>query len=244
MTGKYIIYTFRPWRNIAIVVLLCIFSMLAGWFGGKQEKSILRFRYTQMEDRLSMISESYKWLAQEKNNLLEENQILNTSLVQLEQAGDIDKESIQQLKTDLSALEDQMFQFREEINFYRSVIDSSQSATGLEIQGIHIRPLNNPGQYQYKTVLTNLSKKNDTADGWMDIFIEGSGDDKKKLSLSLADILVDEGAEFSFSFKHFKVFSGQIRLPDSFTPERSIIHLKTKKDGKLLLEKMFDWPKK
>ena len=241
MVEKYVIHTSKPLRNTVIVVVLCVLSLLAGWLAGRQEESILRFRHSQAKERLSLISESYKLLSQEKDNLLEENKTLNTRLVQLEQAGEIDKESIRQLKRDLSQLEDQMFQFREEINFYRSVIDSSRSATGLDIQGIHIRPVHSPGQYQYKTVLTNLSKKNNTAKGWMETVIEGVDVEEKKQSLALADILVDGSDEFSFSFKHFKVFSGLIRLPDGFKPKRSIIRLKTKKDGKVLVEKTFEW---
>ena len=191
-----------------------------------------------LERQVEAMSESYRLLRQENEYLMEERAELDEKLTRLEQTAKIDKQSMSGVSDQMVSLQDQLFELRRELEFYRSIMDTTQTATGLQIQGWYTRHAGADNQHRYKIVLTNLSNKAKDTTGVLRGKIRGNDAGGKEKELTLRTV---SDTKFSFKFRNFKVFEGHVQLPEGFQPQRVHITLTSKDGKKTLAEKEFSW---
>ncbi|MGV0005344.1 MAG: DUF6776 family protein [Candidatus Porifericomitaceae bacterium WSBS_2022_MAG_OTU9] len=247
--AKYTVHQARPLALAVAILVLCLLSVTFGWHAKSAshenvESSTLdekKAENSRLQEQIDAMGDAYRLLQEENVFMREERELIEGQLVQLDQSSDIDRQAIVDVRKEMAQLQDQLFDLRRELEFYRGIMNTTQNATGLQIQGWYTRPTGTDNQYRYKIVLTNLSNKDKDADGILRGNIYGKdADGKKEKSLSLKAVLLSD-TEFSFKFRNFKVFEGHVQLPDNFEPLRVQIVLTNKSGKKTLTKGEFNW---
>ena len=241
---SYHISNSRPLGSLLLVIALCALTAGATWFIAQEQKPETPPQNTtiqfSLQQQIDALAESYRFVKEENEVLNEENDLLQEKLTQLNQLTTIDNQAINDVRNKLVQLQDQLFDLRRELEFYRGIMDTTQTATGLQIQGWYARPTDTQNQFRYKIVLTNLTNQSKDATGSLSGQIYGTENGKDK-KLMLKTVLLND-TKFSFKFRNFKVFEGHIQLPVAFVPQRVRIVLTNTRGKKNLIEKEFDWP--
>ncbi|OGT29580.1 MAG: hypothetical protein A2W28_02355 [Gammaproteobacteria bacterium RBG_16_51_14] len=233
--SRLVVKTHRPLQIfLAIVILSSTFTLLA-W--GLLENGHWHYIRAQLAS-----NEESKLLWDVNRNLEEENAKLRERLIILERATQIDMETTAGLQEVIRTRQDEVYRLKGELEFYQGIMESTRDSKGLNVQGLHIVALSEK-RYQYKLVLTNVTKNDMVAKGFVKVFLEGMQDGKLQV-LNLEELTQEQPIDLSFKFKHFKRLEGNLVLPDGFEPTRVIVQLHLNENKKSESERVFEWPLK
>lgn len=230
--AQLIIKHHRPYLIAAIVI---IFSLILSF-------SILFFiddsHWDYIKSRIS-IGQQSKQIWDENRNLVKENEKLRDHIIMLERTTQIDSQAAAELHEEIKKLQDEVYKLRGELEFYRNIMSSTATTKGLSIQGMQIEKLTD-NNYQFKLILTHVSKNDKVAEGTVDIILEGQQDDVTRV-INITDLIINSSFDLSFKFKNFKRFEGNIMLPEGFSPLRIMVKLQPR-DAKLsMIKRVFNW---
>ena len=230
--AQLIIKYHRPYQIVAIVI---IFSLILS-FG------ILFFiddsHWAYIKSRIS-IGQQSRQLWDENSNLRKENEKLRDHLIMLERTTQIDSQAAAELHEEVKKLQDEVYKLRGELEFYQNIMTSTGTTNGLSIQGMQIERLTD-NNYQFKLILTHVSKNDKVIEGVAEIVLEGQQDDVTRV-INVTDLIINSSFDLSFKFKNFKQFEGNIMLPEGFRPLRVMVKLQPK-DAKLSkIKRVFNW---
>jgi len=186
-------------------------------------------------------STEFKRLRDGNNELVKTNRDLNDQVLMLQRTAGIDKQTMSQMQEEIRELQDQVYHLKGELEFYQGILDSTREVKGLNIQGIHVEALAKAQNYRLKVVLTHMTKNVKVAEGTIRITLEGVLDGTAK-KLDLREVALDDSLDLSFRFRNFKRFESDLELPDGFDPQRVFIQLQPKDSGRLIINRIFDWP--
>lgn len=230
--AQLIIKYHRPYQIVAIVI---IFSLILS-FG------ILFFiddsHWGYIKSRIS-IGQQSRQLWDENRNLMKKNEKLRDHLIMLERTTQIDSQAAAELHEEVKKLQDEVYKLRGELEFYQNIMTSTGTTNGLSIQGMQIERLTD-NNYQFKLILTHVSKNDKVIEGVAEIVLEGQQDDVTRV-INVTDLIINSSFDLSFKFKNFKQFEGNIMLPERFRPLRIMVKLQPK-DAKLsMIKRVFNW---
>ena len=194
-------------------------------------------------DRMA-ITKDYNHLGELNQKLVQENASLSEKILMMESAAELDKKTALLLQQDVQSLQDEIYHFKGELDFYNGIMDATRAATGLNIQGIHIDTLPQERSYRMKLVLTHVAKVDKgskLATGTMTVSIEGIQNGATS-QLNLQDITLDHALELSFSFRNFKRFESDLEFPEGFSPRRVLVQLQPNGGKQTIIKRVFDWP--
>ena len=183
----------------------------------------------------------YKLLWDVNKGLEEENKQLREKVMMLEQTTDIDRQTAGILQDELKGLQDEIHLLKGELEFYQEILDSAATASGLDVQGIHVQPLVQPDNYRLKLILTHVGKTGRVVEGVIDVMVEGIQNKNNRL-INLADVSLDKEVKFDYNFRNFQRFECNFKLPEDFRPQRVLVNLLQKNSKQPRLKKVFDWP--
>ena len=230
--AQLIIKYHRPYQIVAIVI---IFSLLLS-FGTLFFIDDSHWDY--IKSRIS-IGQQGRQLWDENRNLVKENEKLRDHLIMLERTTQIDSQAAAELHEEVKKLQDEVYKLRGELEFYQNIMTSTGTTNGLSIQGMQIEKLTD-NNYQFKLILTHVSKKDKVIEGVAEIVLEGQQDNVTRV-INITDLIINSSFDLSFKFKNFKQFEGNIMLPEGFRPLRIMVKLQPK-DAKLsMIKRVFNW---
>lgn len=188
----------------------------------------------------SMIEE----LAQTKVNLVQaqatETQ-LRQQLANVAVGAEVDRQSSQDVRQEISALKEQVQLQQQQLKFYRTLMNPAEGKQGLAIGELEYTSAGEPSHYHYSLKVLQLAN--------LDQITEFEGDWHFKLvgkqqgqwrGLELKDITPNYASDTSkLKFKYFQTLSGDIVLPEGFEPEYT--ELEAKAPGKAAVSKRFKW---
>lgn len=218
---------------LAIVTLSMVISLIT-WF-------FLDNNHWQVIHKQLIGNTSSKELIDENQVLQADNNELNEKILMLEQTTRLDQETAIGMQQELMVLQDEVYKLKRELEFYKGVMDTSKSASGFDIHGIYIEPLNKPGHYHMKVVLTNVDKADRLLEGSLDMNIDGMQNNRKQ-TLNISTIIVDELGGLSFELKNFKQIELNFALPLEFEPERVKVISNFNKANIPPLIRIYEWP--
>jgi len=170
----------------------------------------------------------------------EENQVLHERTAQLETNRKIDDEAYATIKSELAALEAEIQEQQEDLEFYRGIVSDQQA--GLRIQDFALWPGDGPLSYSMQLVLAQAMRAGSRISGTVEFKIEGM-QGGETVTLGLGEVLAGAGnkTRLDFSFRYFQNLEANLLLPKGFSPER--VHVKLRPSGKSskYIEKSFDW---
>ena len=221
---------FLPAHYITFFLLVFV---VVGWFlyDSPRLKSI-RAQLSQAHD----ISE----LLNSNKNLEKQNQELDKQILKLERLADIDNGTSIRLQNEIKLLQDQVFNLRRELIFYKGIITASSYARGLNIQGLHIETTQKQTFFKYKLVLTNISNNDSITEVTIDISAEGN-DKSGFRTLSSGDMILGKELKRKIKVRNFERIEGNLNFPNGFEPLRVLVDLQQHDKEKLKLHRVFEW---
>lgn len=202
----------RPLRNgiIYTVLAVLVFATIAGAF----EFGRLRAGFNASE-----VERQRQHREGELAALTQQNRDLRERIAVLERSSEIDREAREQVQENLSAMQDEVLELREQLAFYRGIVSPEDAQAGLRVQSfeIHSGPAND--LYHFRLVLIQAIKHDRRASGQVEVVVHGvrAGE---PASIPLRELVTDDMDEMKYSFKYFQDFEGDLRLPADFTPAR------------------------
>ncbi len=232
-TTTFVVRQHRPWKLLFTGVLLLVaFTGSSYWlFQHAQERAGFdRQRASEIRGQLEERVEA----------LDADNEQLRARIAVLERAGQIDRESSTKVREQVKDLQDENLEIKQELAFYRGIVSPEDRKAGLKIQSFQLSRGQNPSEYHYKLILTQVLKNDKVAEGSVTLTVGGVLEGRPH-EVSLAKLSQNDSDKLRFKFKFFQNFEGDITLPAGFRPES--VQLIVVPSGKALerVEQQFDW---
>ena len=223
----------KPWRRGVTVVLLSLCLIAGAW--GLFDYGRYRGGYDS-----NRAGEKLSQLHLQLDQLEANNQRLQRRAAMLQQGSKVDQYAYKQVSDSLKGLQDEIYELKEEVAFYRTILEPGETTKGLRIQSLRVQRDGQHNQYHYKLVLTQVLTKARPVHGNVHVTIygqQGAG----QSTLTLSDVTADKDNEIHFRFKYFQKLQGVISLPAGFTPTRVALRVVPGGNAKETVEKTFNW---
>ncbi len=170
-----------------------------------------------------------------------QNAVLRDQVALLKRSTEVDQQAYARVGDGFKALQQEIAELREEVNFYRGIVSPRENSTGLRIERFELERA--PGQqrmYHYQLVLTQVLKNDRSVRGTASFSIEGVQAGKPRV-LSLKQVAVDKKTALRFRFRYFQKFEGDIVLPKGFQPRQVVVSIRPVKRKKI--QRSYSWPR-
>lgn len=224
----------RPLQLILTVVVISVAISTSIWL------ILDESHWDYIQGRISG-NEKVGHMWQVNRELEEENHKLKDRVLMLEQTAEIDKQASAKLRDEVVNLQDQFYKLKAELEFYKGILSATQESRGLNVQGLYIEALAVDQTYRYRLVLTNVAKNGHEVEGIINMTLEGDINGAKTV-LDVGELSGISGDAWTFRFRNFKRFEGDIKLPTGFIPQRVTVQLVPKGNSQSRIERSFDWP--
>ncbi len=227
-----IVRSHHPRLRRFVIGALAIATLAIGW---------LLFEYGRMAAGYSLVEAMQREhvLGQRISGLEGENGRLKSQIALFERTAGIDRRAYEEVDRSLTDLQNEVLELRQEVAFYRGIVHSEDATPGLRIQSFKLRQ-DEPTQYQYRLVLTQLATTNIRVQGEAEIALSGmlNGD---PVELAQRDILDQQGQDLRFDFRNFQELRGSLRLPEGFVPQRVMLKAAPKGGKGAGAERTLSW---
>ncbi len=171
-------------------------------------------------------------------------------LIDANLSGEVSHQASQELRKTIKTLHDEVAGLKEEVTFYKSLMAPSSVERGLHIQEFEVTRGEQPGEFSYYLLLTQVEARRSWIQGDVRLNVLGrmmlEGDEERgqkddQLVLSLTEIAEIDAYPLKFRFRYFQDLSGMMTLPGGFTPESVVITALRRGGSATKLEQTFDW---
>ena len=172
--------------------------------------------------------------------LKKQNEEIEKQVLKLERLADIDNGTSIRLQSEIKSLQEQVFNLRRELTFYKGIITASSYSRGLNIQGLHIETTRKQTFFKYKLVLTNIGNSDSITEVTIDMSVEGN-DKSGFRALSSGDIIPGAELKRKIKVRNFERIEGNFSFPNGFEPLRVLVDLQQHDKEKMRLHRIFEW---
>jgi hypothetical protein len=221
-TQRLVVRRYAPWRAAAIRTGLSALVILGVW--GAFEWGRSRGGYDVASAALER--HAYKAdIADLKTRLAE----VEARRVATDVQRKVDRQSYEQVGRSLAELQARLGEQSQELAFYRSVIDPSDTISGMRIQRLKVLPGTQPRHFRVRIVLVQAARQDASAGAATDFTIDGllRG---RAASLTLAAIGT-QSRVLNFSFRYFQELEAEVELPAQFVPQKLQVEVRPTKGG-------------
>jgi len=231
---EIIVTEHRPGFRVVIAFvmmgLVCLAGLFSYGFGFEQGKK------TDEEEaaKLGTVQEALDFSLKSKLEL-------QYKVANLEFAKNVDSLATNELLNTVQRLEVELADLKGEVSYYRNLFRPELVNGNLLIEGWQLKSLGESNLYEYRLMLTQMSKDGDLVSGSVDIAIQGE-QNGVEVSVPLEPVLDSQDQSLEFSFRYFQNISGQFSIPDDFKP--STVQLVARVDGlkERRYERNYQWP--
>jgi len=229
-SGSLIVKSHHPLRRL-LAPGIVVGGVLGIWGGYEVGQVQGGYNRIDVADERTRLESHISTLEQEKSNLGEQ-------ITMLERTQMIDKQAYEGVRDNLKALQEEILELREEVDFYRGIVSPSERSTGLNIQTFKIEPAGEERLYHFSMVMTQVLKNDRVVRGTAKVFLQGV-QNGEPLSLAFKDISPNKSVSGSFRFRYFQQMEGDIRLPEGFVPR--VVQIELTPKGRKKISKSFPW---
>lgn len=174
------------------------------------------------------------------DQLEKENKRLHMQAALLQQGNTVDRYAYKDVSQSLKGLQDEIYELKEEVAFYRTVLEPGKAAKGLRIQSLKLQGVGHKNQYRYKLVLTQVLTNAKPVSGAVEVTVYGMRNGTQG-TLSWSDLTSDRDRALPFQFKYFQKLEGVIAFPAGFKPTRIALRVVPKGRHNDAVEQSFKW---
>jgi TolA-binding protein len=172
--------------------------------------------------------------------LEEERNALRRELKMVQQAAEIDRESIVSIRDQIKQFQDERLKMEEELAFLRGIVSTTSKKQALRIQNFKLEPGLEAGHYTYKFSVSQVINSSIVAKGVIELNIEGLLNGRSK-RLGLAQLSENKQGKIKMRFRYFQNVEGKLNLPNGFEPAAIEIYVKPS-GGKLQpVKETYNW---
>lgn len=189
------------------------------------------------------VREQYAEGDQRLAKLREDNAVLREQAAILKRTSQVERAAYNHIDQSLKQLQDEVLKLTEELAVYKSIVVHMDSAKGIAIHNLRMRPEKNEnGLFRYQVVLTHFGTDQRVVSGTMDLRVSGTQNGRTS-SLSLAELAGTRGrkATINLEFKNFHRVEGLLRLPEDFTPRYVRVRVDGQGKRQQAAERTFTW---
>lgn len=201
------------------------------------------FVYGQLRaghDRVEASQDAGK-LESQLDDLVSQNEDLQRQNTRLSRDMGIDRDAGGQVEKELTKAQAQILDMKEELTFYRSIVQTNKASRAVNIKKLAIEP-DGPGQFKYKMVLVQDGRNDSPIRGTVELYLEGSrgGDHVEMLEWPSISVSKVEKQQ-KFGFKYFQNFEGAIKIPDKFVPSSIHVKVLSATSGVVNVDETYPW---
>lgn len=154
---------------------------------------------------------------------------------------DLEQVTVEQVRQENLQKQRRIAELETELALFRSIMAPEDSQRqGLIIEKFELEPLQS-SRYRYKIVLIQVEDIRSLIAGEFSAYVIGrSADGTQTLSFSELDQALSEAGK-PFRFRYFQSFTGELSLPDGFSPDYVQIVAQTKGRQSVKVERQFEW---
>lgn len=216
-------------RRLALVTAVVVAAAL-GYLSGA---GLFNYKHEQALDSLNRLSSEHRGLQQE-------TQALRQQVANLESGRAIDDLAKQQIQDTISGLKADLSASQKDLSFYRNIMAPSDNARGLQVQSAELKAMAENRRYAYKIVLAQVADNKSYVSGLVAVNLIGMQGDKQEV-VPLRDVTELKELGIKFRFRYFQNISGELVLPQDFTPERIQVVAQSKGKKASRIEESFEW---
>lgn len=214
----------RPWPATAVATV-GVLMLTAGFLAGS------RYFDGEMEARRDLD----RALAEARHQLDIQRQLLMNSGI----AGQVDRQSLEQVRKTVAKLESELLERRNELDLYRNLLKDDGGGVGLSVEPPRITGSADTG-YAYRIAVRQRAVVLKTVKAVVDVKLLGEKEgDKASYTLAELDPSLGRGP-VEVAFKYFQVIEGNMTLPAGFTPRQISITVR-QAGGYAAREEIFNW---
>lgn len=150
-------------------------------------------------------------LATSISRLDQENRDLQAKLVHAERQSQVDRAAQENLAKEMTALQDEDMQLKEEIAFYKSILAENSASGVAKLHSVKLTKGGRSGEYQYRILLVQSGRHDKNVQGSLRLSING-----KPLAETVG---TDKGIKINF--KYYQRVEGSFMLTDG-SPGKSL----------------------
>ena len=230
---KLVVKEHRPVRRATIILGFALGAAIA---------VAMAFHYGKWNYILSSLDKS-----QSKRGLIEDNVALKKEVDQLRKelsknrrTMDVDKNARVDYQRSLTELENEVANLELELGFYREIFASTEAEAGPQVRGFKITDFDGNRRYQFRLVLTHVTKDDRVADGNVAVEFRGKKNGREQ-RVRLGQIVQDGADRLAFKFKHFRRIEGIMELPEGFAPRDVYVAVHQNGRSKLSFNEVYKW---
>ncbi len=159
-------------------------------------------------------------------------------LATAEVARRVDREAQAQVEKSLSELQAQLGEARQELDFYRSIVNPNDGLLGLRVQRLRVQPAITPRHFRVRLVLVQGGRQDALTQASADFTIDGTRAGRAG-SLTLAEVGTSARV-LNFSFRYFQELETEIELPADFVPRTIEVEVRPAK-GASPIRQAYPW---
>lgn len=183
----------------------------------------LDFLSDRVSLRAALVAREQSVLLGEVGDLETRNARLSERVAVLERAQQIDREAYGQLQRSYLQRENEIAALREDLAFYRKVVDPKDRSDEISITPKALKPLKEKGQFLFEFVLSQAPpKRYRKREGDVDFHVIGVVGGKAT-TLGKEVFALAEGERLTYSFKFYQTFRGVLSIPAGFVPDEVAI---------------------
>lgn len=224
----------RPLRNTVITITYFVLSGALIWFA---------YLYG-----ISLASGNEAALRDERNELrvaleqaLSREEEVRQRVAILENASMVDQMSTDEVRQVNRELSDRIAALEEENALYQGIMSPSVNSSGLTVQEVAIAQTASENRYRFKVMLTQVGNNTSFLSGLVGINVIGV-ENGEVTAYPLKDISPDiDDVDIRFRYRYFQDFSGELVLPDGFTPDQIQVIAQSVGNNAARVERLYDW---
>ena len=219
------------WLLIAI-----IFTVVLGYLGWR----VYHLGNTQLVADNRKIERQVEELVDRIERISEERDNLRQQVATLERSAQVDKEASRQLRSNLSKLQAERLELKEELTLLETIATGKTPGTRLNVSDFSVRKLASESRYSYNMTVTLSPEQKKAVSATISIRLSGTGGKGAK-ELNLLELDKKQSKSLKIKFKHLYMIEGEFGLPDGFKPDLVTIDIKTNNESVESLTRSFPW---
>lgn len=182
----------------------------------------------------------YGSLIHSANNLLRLNQTLETKTVYGERQLQVERAAQKSLAEELAAVQDESVQLKEEIAFYRGILNESAAPSELKLHSFKLDKGKLPNQYTYQVMLVQSGRHDKMVQGALELHLSTlKAGESQVLPLEDGGKIIEP---IKINFKYYQQIAGSFDLPEDVVSPSVELRLREAGSGKVKIEQRLDLP--